>query len=66
MADANAALLISNADLTGKRLADAIGDLLGDTHRLEEIERNARSMAILDAEQRIVKLIETAIERRHV
>jgi len=66
MADANAALLISNADLTGKRLADAIRDLIGAPHRLEQIEGNARRMAILDAEQRIVNLVETAIERRHV
>src|SRR5215831_12583416 len=66
MADANAALLISNADLTGKRLAEAIRDLMGDPYRLEQIEGNARRMAILDAEQRIVNLVETAIERRHV
>src|SRR5262249_48393615 len=66
MADENAAVLISNADLTGKRLADAIRDLIGDPQRLEEIEGNARRIAILDAEQRIVNLVETAIERRHV
>jgi len=62
MVDENAALLISNADLTGKHLADAIRGLLADPHRLQEIENNARRIAILDAEQRIVNLVETAIK----
>lgn len=64
MADEKAALLISNSDLTGKRLADAIRDLMGNPQRLEEIERNARSMAILDAEARIVGLVESAVAKR--
>jgi UDP-N-acetylglucosamine--N-acetylmuramyl-(pentapeptide) pyrophosphoryl-undecaprenol N-acetylglucosamine transferase len=66
MADENAALLISNSDLTGKRLADAIRELVGEPGRLEEIEANARRMAVLDAEERIVNLVETAMERRGV
>src|SRR5436190_220900 len=66
MAHENAALLISNADLTGKRLADAIRELLGSPQRLQEIETNARRIAILDAEARIVNLVESAIERRRV
>jgi UDP-N-acetylglucosamine--N-acetylmuramyl-(pentapeptide) pyrophosphoryl-undecaprenol N-acetylglucosamine transferase len=64
MADENAAVLISNSDLTGKRLAGAIRELLSEPGRLEEIEANARRMAILDAEERIVNLVETAMERR--
>ncbi len=60
MADENAALLIANADLSGKKLAGAICDLVGDTARLAEIESNARRIAVLDAEKRIVDLIETA------
>jgi UDP-N-acetylglucosamine--N-acetylmuramyl-(pentapeptide) pyrophosphoryl-undecaprenol N-acetylglucosamine transferase len=66
MADEKGALLIANSDLTGKRLADAIRDLLGDPRRLEEIETNVRRMAILDAEERIVNLAEMAVERRVV
>ena len=50
MADEKAAVLISNSDLSGKRLADAIRELIGDPQRLEEIETNARRIAILDAE----------------
>jgi UDP-N-acetylglucosamine--N-acetylmuramyl-(pentapeptide) pyrophosphoryl-undecaprenol N-acetylglucosamine transferase len=64
MEEQKAAVLISNSDLTGKRLADAIRELIGDPQRLEAIEANARSMAILDAEERIVNLVETAIERK--
>ena len=63
MLDEKAAVLITNADLTGKRLADAIRGLLADPHRLEEIENNARRIAILDAEQRIVNLVEQAVRR---
>ncbi|HLH32063.1 MAG TPA: undecaprenyldiphospho-muramoylpentapeptide beta-N-acetylglucosaminyltransferase [Terriglobia bacterium] len=60
MADENAAVLIANADLTGKRLADAIRELIGDSKRLHEIETNARRIAILDAEARIADLVERA------
>jgi UDP-N-acetylglucosamine--N-acetylmuramyl-(pentapeptide) pyrophosphoryl-undecaprenol N-acetylglucosamine transferase len=68
MASENAAVLISNADLNGKRLADAIRELIGNPDRLKEMEANARRMAILDAEQRIVNLVEIALERnpKHV
>ena len=64
MADENAAVLIRNSELNGKRLADAIGELLSDRERLKEIETNARRIAILDAEQRIVNLVERAIGER--
>jgi UDP-N-acetylglucosamine--N-acetylmuramyl-(pentapeptide) pyrophosphoryl-undecaprenol N-acetylglucosamine transferase len=60
MSEENAAILISNSDLNGKRLADAIRGLIGDPKRLAEIERNARRVAILDAETRIVDLVERA------
>jgi len=63
MADENAAVLISNSDLTGKRLAETIRELLGSPARLEEIERNARRTAILDAEERIVNLVERAVRK---
>jgi len=64
MADENAAILISNSDLNGKRLAGTIRELMGDVNRLTEIESNARRIAILDAETRIANLIEAAVERR--
>jgi UDP-N-acetylglucosamine--N-acetylmuramyl-(pentapeptide) pyrophosphoryl-undecaprenol N-acetylglucosamine transferase len=63
MADEKAAVLIPNADLNGKRLAGAVRELIADPGRLKEIESNARRIAILDAEQRIVNLVEAAIDR---
>jgi UDP-N-acetylglucosamine--N-acetylmuramyl-(pentapeptide) pyrophosphoryl-undecaprenol N-acetylglucosamine transferase len=65
MAAEQAAIVIANADLKGERLAATIRELLGDTNRLKEIESNARRIAILDAEQRIFNLVETAM-KRHV
>ena len=66
MVEEKAAVLITSSDLSGKRLADTIREMLGDAKRLEEIETNARRIAILDAEQRIVNLVEAAVERRRV
>jgi UDP-N-acetylglucosamine--N-acetylmuramyl-(pentapeptide) pyrophosphoryl-undecaprenol N-acetylglucosamine transferase len=64
MVDENAAVLIPNAELTGERLAGVIRSLLGDLNQLSEIEANARRLAVLDAESRIVDLAENAAERR--
>src|SRR5437870_9146628 len=64
MAKENAAILIPNSELKGERLAAAILELIGNPERLKQIESNARRMAILDAEQRIVNLVERAIEKR--
>jgi UDP-N-acetylglucosamine--N-acetylmuramyl-(pentapeptide) pyrophosphoryl-undecaprenol N-acetylglucosamine transferase len=60
----NAAVMIPNAELSGDRLAAVIRSLLGDLGRLAEIENNARRLAVLDAEGRIVDLAESAALRR--
>jgi UDP-N-acetylglucosamine--N-acetylmuramyl-(pentapeptide) pyrophosphoryl-undecaprenol N-acetylglucosamine transferase len=64
MVEEHAAILIADAELNGKRLADAIRELIGDPQKLQEIAGNARRVAIPDAEARIVNLVETAIEKR--
>jgi UDP-N-acetylglucosamine:LPS N-acetylglucosamine transferase len=64
MADENAAVLISNSDLSGTRLAETIRELIADPKRLTEIETSAKRIAILDAESRIVDLVEAAVRRR--
>jgi UDP-N-acetylglucosamine--N-acetylmuramyl-(pentapeptide) pyrophosphoryl-undecaprenol N-acetylglucosamine transferase len=64
MVGQDAAVLIGNAELSGQRLADTIRQLVGDTRRLKQIESNARRIAILDAEARIVDLAERAIGSR--
>jgi predicted methyltransferase len=38
--------------------------MLSDTQKLDAIEKNARRIAVLDAEQRIVDLAERAAEKR--
>ena len=63
MEDEKAAVLIGNSDLNGKSLADTIRQLLSDPGRLNEIETNARRLAILDAEARIVDLVDRAVQR---
>jgi UDP-N-acetylglucosamine--N-acetylmuramyl-(pentapeptide) pyrophosphoryl-undecaprenol N-acetylglucosamine transferase len=64
MEEEHAAVMIANAELNGKRLADTIIRMLEDPKRLAEMETNARRIAIVDAEERIVNLIEAAIEKR--
>jgi UDP-N-acetylglucosamine--N-acetylmuramyl-(pentapeptide) pyrophosphoryl-undecaprenol N-acetylglucosamine transferase len=64
MVEENAAVLISNADLNGETMASAIRSMLSDARKLDTIEKNARRIAVLDAEQRIVDLAERAVEKR--
>jgi UDP-N-acetylglucosamine--N-acetylmuramyl-(pentapeptide) pyrophosphoryl-undecaprenol N-acetylglucosamine transferase len=58
MVEGNAAVMIDPRELSGERLAAEISGLIGDPARLEELGRNARRMAVLDAESKIVDLIE--------
>src|SRR5438552_1414571 len=62
MAEEDAAVVIANADLSGDRLAAAIEEFVRHPERLKQMEINARRIAILDAEKRIVDLVEKAIE----
>ena len=64
MVEESAAVMIDENDLSGRRLADEVVRLLGDLDGLRQMEANARSLAILDAEVQIVDLIESAIEKR--
>jgi UDP-N-acetylglucosamine--N-acetylmuramyl-(pentapeptide) pyrophosphoryl-undecaprenol N-acetylglucosamine transferase len=60
MVDEQAAVLINSSELTGAQLADTIRNLLGNPDKLQELEANARRIAVLDAEERIVNLVERA------
>ncbi len=53
----DAAVLIEEKDLTGSSLTSAVNELLADPERIRTIEKNARSMAILNATDRIVENI---------
>jgi UDP-N-acetylglucosamine--N-acetylmuramyl-(pentapeptide) pyrophosphoryl-undecaprenol N-acetylglucosamine transferase len=60
MVEEGAAVMIDPDELSGKRLAKEIVELLEDPGKLRSIEDNARRIAILDAESRIADLIEQA------
>jgi UDP-N-acetylglucosamine--N-acetylmuramyl-(pentapeptide) pyrophosphoryl-undecaprenol N-acetylglucosamine transferase len=64
MVKEGAAIMIEQADLTGERFAQMLGELLADHDRLRAIEQNAKRLAVVDAESRIVDLAEQAIARR--
>ena len=64
MVDENAAVMIRNAELTGEKLAETIRWLFSDPSRLAEIERNARRIAVLDAERLIVDLVDMAVQKK--
>ncbi len=64
MVDESAAIMVANSELSGKRLAETITWMLSEPRRLGEMETNARRIAIVDAEERIVDLVEAAIEKR--
>ncbi|MCC8073080.1 MAG: undecaprenyldiphospho-muramoylpentapeptide beta-N-acetylglucosaminyltransferase [Clostridiales bacterium] len=53
----NAGSIIEEKDLTSDALSDKIDALLSDSENLKAIEKNAKSMAILDATQRISDII---------
>ena len=64
MVDQGAAIMIRNADLSGESLAETLRSLFSDTDRIVQIERNAQRIAVLDAEKRIVDLVDQAIQKK--
>ena len=53
----NAAVIIEEKDLDGKKLGEEMDRLLSDKALLEEIGNNARKMAVTDATQRICNIV---------
>ena len=58
----NAAVIIEEKDLDGKKLGEAIDNLLADKNRLKEIGENARKMAVTDSASRICDIVEGLIK----
>ena len=58
----NAAVIIEEKDLDGKKLGEAIDNLLADKNRLKEIGENARKMAVTDSATRICDIVEGLIK----
>ena len=57
LANKNAAIMIEEKNLTGERLCKVVGQLVNDPQELENLGKNARSMSITDAAQRICREI---------
>ena len=57
LANNNAAIVIEEKDLTGKKLCETVEELCNAPQRLKELGSNARSMAILDANETIYQEI---------
>lgn len=53
----NAARIIEEKDLTSESLSNMIDSLLSSQEQLFEIEKNAKSMAVLDSRERIADII---------
>lgn len=63
LAAEGAALWIANDKISGEWFAARVRELFSDVTRLEQIEKNAKRLAVLDAESRIVDLAEQAIAK---
>lgn len=61
MVNKKAAMIIEQKDLTGEKLIDTVDSMLTDRSVLEEYRRNAQSMAITDANERIYKTIKEVL-----
>jgi UDP-N-acetylglucosamine--N-acetylmuramyl-(pentapeptide) pyrophosphoryl-undecaprenol N-acetylglucosamine transferase len=57
LANKNAAIVIEEKDLTGEKLRSVIGELIGDRQELENLGKNALSLAVVDANRRICEEI---------
>ena len=57
LVDHEAALVLEEKDLTGQRLAQMVRELCENRGRLEQLGRNARKMAITDANEKILREI---------
>lgn len=59
----NAARLIEEKDLTSDKLSDMLYELISNEELIFEIEKNAKSMAILDSRERIADIIVSLAEK---
>jgi UDP-N-acetylglucosamine--N-acetylmuramyl-(pentapeptide) pyrophosphoryl-undecaprenol N-acetylglucosamine transferase len=64
LAEAGAAVLLPERELTSERLGTVIGELLGDPARLKQMGERARALARPDAAARLVDLILELAGRR--
>lgn len=63
LAEAGAAVVVREPELTAARLAEVLAELLGDPDRLGRMAAAARSVATPDAAERLADLVERAAKR---
>ena len=63
LAGKNAAIVIEEKDLTGQRLCSVVSQLVSDPQELQNLGRNAASMAIIDADERICAELYALLDR---
>ena len=61
MVNRGAAMIIEEKDLTSQLLCKTVEDLFAETGKVEEMAANAKKMAILDANERIYKIIKDIV-----
>ena len=61
MVNRDAAMIIEEKDLTSQLLCKTVEDLFAKTGKVEEMAANAKKMAILDANERIYKIIKDIV-----
>ena len=62
--NANAAVVIEEKDLTGEVLVRTVKKLVNDPEKLKTLGKNARSIAVIDSNERIYREMMELIERK--
>lgn len=58
----NAGFILEEKDLTSEKLSEMIDSLLSDRKKLNEVESNAKAMAVIDSRERIASIILSLIK----
>lgn len=53
----NAGFILEEKDLTSEKLSEMIDNLLSDKKKLNEVESNAKAMAVIDSRERIASIV---------
>ena len=61
--NANAAVVIEEKDLTGRVLVNAVKKMVDDPEQLKTLGKNARSIAVIDSNERIYREMMDLMER---
>ncbi len=66
LADANAAVVILESELSGKKLLKAIDDILNNQYKWKQMKNNAKHLGIPDAGDRLYKVCLEIVNKKNV